>query len=75
MAFPEAMMYTNYAAQMGDNQMFGYGFPARDLPSPEDCANLLQTHSALMQQLEIENKYLRVRGKTSMLCVKQCADF
>ena len=46
--------------QMPDNRAFGYGFPVRDLPTPEDCANLLQNQVSLMQQLEIENKYIRV---------------
>ena len=46
--------------QMADNRAFGYGFPVRDLPTPEDCANLLHNQVALMQQLEIENRYIRV---------------
>lgn len=55
----ESMIYTT--APPADSPAFGFGFPTRDLPTPEDCANILQSQASLMQQLEIENKYVRVR--------------
>ena len=53
----------------GGAQGFGYTmedlppfnhYPRGELPTPEVAAQILQNHSTLMQQLEIENSYVRV---------------
>ena len=52
--------YTFQQPMTADNVAFGYGYPMRELPTPEDCASILQNQTSLMQQLEIENKYITV---------------